>query len=295
MRNWRVLTAVLAVVLAVVAGVLAWQYLSDADERASEDFELVPVVRAAADIPEGTTGAEASSQGFLEDFEIPSNAVPPKAIGTPADLEGLVAAATISSGQIITTDSFVNPIELRGLSQVIDETKQAISLSVDQTRGVGGFIVPNDLVNVLVTVDVEPLISPVDLATGEPVEGADQALTTTAYLLSGVKVLAVGSTTVTSVNDETDEEGSTGVITLEVDAEQAEQIAHASSAGSVYLSLNPTGFEADSFVVPVEIVESVNWFDQELSCVTDLRFALGATADGIVTPTTNCDRENQGQ
>lgn len=292
MRNWRVLTAVLAVVLAVIAGVLAWQYLSDADERASEDFELVPTIRAAADIPEGTTGAEAQNQELLETFDVPANAVPQKAITSPEEVSGLIAAATISEGQFITTDSFVTPLELRGFAQTIDEGMQAISVSVDQTRGVGGFIVPNDLVNILVTTDISPLVTPQDPATGEPIEGADEALTTTAYLLNGIKVLAVGATTATNVEEEAGDP-STGIITLEVNSEQAEQIAHAESQGTLVLSLNPPGFDREAFQVPVEIVEAVNWFDQELNCVNDLRLALGGTPEGLVAPTLSCARAGQ--
>ncbi|GIU87649.1 MAG: hypothetical protein KatS3mg009_2164 [Acidimicrobiia bacterium] len=55
-RNWRVVTAVAAVVLAAVAGVLVWQYTDEADERAEADQELVEVYVAAEPVPRGRLG-----------------------------------------------------------------------------------------------------------------------------------------------------------------------------------------------------------------------------------------------
>lgn len=279
MRNWRVLTAIAAVVLAVIAGVLAWQYLSEADERASEDFELVPAFVAARNIPEGTLGSEAVNQDLIEQTEVPRQNVPEAAITDLEQITDNVAVATISAGQFITTDTFVSPLQARNFAQAIDRGKQAISFSVDSTRGVGGFVVPNDTVNVLVTFESVPLgqPQPVPGEEGQPPAGITEELTTTAYLLSGLKVLAVGNTTATTTSDGTEgeQDTATGVITVEVDAFQAEQIAHAAAQGSIYLSLNPPGadpLQLDADVV--EIVEAVNWFEQQLGCLGALRGAL---------------------
>jgi hypothetical protein len=57
-----------------------------------------------------------------------------------------------------------------------------------------------------------------------------------------------------------------GLLTLEVTPRQALQITHAQNgAGIAYLSLNPQSFDVEDFEIPTEIVEAVNWFDQELT------------------------------
>ena len=48
---------------------------------------------------------------------------------------------------------------------------------------------------------------------------------------------------------------------------QAEQIVQATTLGTVWLSLNPPGFNTSQFRTPQEIVEAVNLFDQPLALV----------------------------
>ena len=48
---------------------------------------------------------------------------------------------------------------------------------------------------------------------------------------------------------------------------QAEQIVQATTIGTVYLSLNPPGFNTRQFKTPEEIVEAINLFDQPLTLV----------------------------
>ena len=57
------------------------------------------------------------------------------------------------------------------------------------------------------------------------------------------------------------------LITLEVTPRQAEQIVQATTIGTMYLSLNPPGFDPKKFTTPQEIVEALNLFDQPLSLV----------------------------
>lgn len=268
MRNWRVLTAVVAVILAVVAAVLAYTYLDEADERAEEDVEPIPVLRAAAEIPKGTTGDVALDNDLIEEADVQRDAVPENAITDPDDLRGRVASAVVSEKQFITSDTFVEPTAIEGFSGSIEEQKHAVSISVDDTRGVGGFLVPNDTVNVLVTTEVETIANPSDVDV--------PPLSTSAYLIPGVKVLAVGETTATS--RPSDEEGEepvrieTGLITLEVTSRQALQIAHAQNGnGQIYLALNPTSFDVDEFQIPAEIVGVENWFDQPLAELDRIR------------------------
>jgi Flp pilus assembly protein CpaB len=291
-RNWRVLTAIAAVVLAIVAGVLAWRYLDEADERAQEDFETVKAFVSTGVIETGTTGAQAFDAGLIEEQDVVQQAVPNGAITDPAQITNNVAAARIPENSVITGDSFITPLEAQG-GLVVPKGKQAISFSVDATRSVGGFVVPNDLVNVLVTFDAVPLG---DTPAAEGETGITEELTTTAYLIPNLEVLAVGSSTATTAAPTTDtedgggggQEVSSDIITVAVTPSQAQQIAHAQaqSSGGLYLSLNATGESLAGNQVPVEMVEAVNWFSQQLNCLNAVRANLeGGTFAACPLPT----------
>jgi Flp pilus assembly protein CpaB len=130
-------------------------------------------------------------------------------------------------------------------------------------HGVAGFIQPNDSINLLYTVKLS--------------QAAD--LDSTAYLIPGLRVLAVGQTTTSTQTQQAQgSNGSTtattqppsqqqqGLITVEATPRQVEQIAHAMNyTGQMTLSLNPPGFNAKDFKSPQEIVETYNLFDQELT------------------------------
>jgi len=282
-RNWRVITAIAAVVLAAIAGVLVWQYVDEADERAEEDNELVDIVVADGPIARGTTGAAAiaNEQFGVEKFRRESVR---DTFIRPADeeelraLRDLIAVTEIPSGTPIQREFFIERGQTEGFSGLVEEGKQAISITVDDSHGVAGLVKPNDWVNVLLTMTITDLRNP-----------GGTGVDTTAFLIPGVEVLAVGTTTelgnqaqVTRSNDtngdgridENDDADTVqtvqrGLLTLAVTPRQAQQIAHAVSQGTIYLSLNPDGFEPGDFTVPAEIVEAINLFDQPLTTVED--------------------------
>jgi pilus assembly protein CpaB len=261
-RNWRVLTAVAAVVLAAAASVLAYTYLTQADARAQDKTELVPALVAKNVIPKGTPGKTAVDEGLFVTKKVPRDAVPDAVLTSDDGLGNLVASSQIAKGQFVVRDSFVAPSQVDGFSTTVKDGKQAISLSVDTTHGVAGFIQPNDSINMLLTLDVDNKV----VKSGP--------LKATAFLIPGLRVLAVGTTTTStpaSSNGNTTDttaapvQQQQGLITVEVTPRQAEQIAHAMNVGTITLTLNPPDFDAKDFKTPQEIVEAYNLFDQQLT------------------------------
>jgi pilus assembly protein CpaB len=266
-RNWRVLTAVVAVVLAAAASVLAYTYLTQADARAQDKTELVPALVARNVIPKGTPGQAAIDENLLETKRVPRDVLPDAVLTSDQGIGDLVASAAIAKGQFVVRDSFVAPSQVDGFSTAVKDGKQAVSLSVDPTHGVAGFIQPNDSINMLVTMEIE-----------DRVDDAG-AFTTTAFVIPGLRVLAVGTTTTNTpaAEPQTDADGDgtpdataapvaieQGLITVEATPRQAAQIAHAMNAGTIMLTLNPPDFDAADFKTPQEIVEATNLFDQPL-------------------------------
>lgn len=270
----RTIVLVVALVLAGVAAFSVWRFLENVQQEALAEVELVTVYRAADFIAEGSEGdLIRSQQRFLESQE-ELRFVPDNAITTPDQLElalaNRVAAGPISRNQILTADQWVQvTIEVNPLADEIAPGKQAMTISVDDERGVNGFVEAGDRVNVVLTIDVELVFGEAGVTTSDggtdfAEEGGDtgqaeerrETKTLTRTVLQGVEVLAVGRdirpdaetpVTVAAVQPaggETapEEVVQLGLLTLEVSPEQAERLAYSFENGSVWLTLVPEDF-----------------------------------------------------
>jgi Flp pilus assembly protein CpaB len=297
-RNWRVVTAIAAVVLAALAGVLVWKYTDDAKEEAKEPYTFTKVLVAKTRVPVNTSFERALEAGMIAREDRVQDSIPASHIaGKPEDgalvgkLGALVASHDITEGQTIVAEDFVKSGSVSSSlggqlesDQGKDKDKQLMALSVqlDEPRAVAGFLVPGDTVNVVISGEIGSLENP-----------GGTKVKTTAFLLPGIKVLAVGQTTAkpaasTSSSSSTDgttptttraEDRNRSLITLEVTARQAEQIIHAQEVGKITLALNPSSFKASDFKSVEEIVEVINLFDQPLP-VVDRALAAAKAAEG---------------
>ncbi len=281
MRNWRIISTIAAVVLAAIAGVLVWKYVTNADTRAEKDKGLVTALVAKQRIARGSSFDQLVGDKLFDTVKIPADSLPPNRIlpGTDQALlaiyKGKVAATDIFAGTPVVADQFVQSSQLvNTVAGAIPKGKEAITVSLDQTHAVGGFLTPGDRVNIILNLTVS------DVTKRGSAAGAGEGVRTSAFLLPGVKVIAVGSTTLlpsssgpaanlngavtTTTQAETQP---ASLITLEVTPRQAEQIVQATMIGTMYLSLNPPGFDPNKFTTPQEIVEALNLFDQPLALV----------------------------
>ena len=270
MRNWRVLTAAVAATAAVLAAVGVYFYLHKADQRAQSKVAQVSVLVASQPIPAGTSAATAEQQGWLTMKQVARKDVPPGTLTTTNGLDKLVTVYPIDTGGYITPGSFVASTAVGDTSSILPKGMEAISVSVDQQHGVAGFPQPGDELSMIVSV-----------------RDGDQMVTS--YLVAGLKVLGVGTTTEVSAQAAAAaapgpaENASTtpttqapaataankGLITLEVTPHQALQVAHAYAMGGiVYLTLDAPHFDPKHFTSPTEIVDVSNLFDQPLTQVT---------------------------
>jgi Flp pilus assembly protein CpaB len=170
------------------------------------------------------------------------------------------------------------------MSELIPSGKQAMTISTDAVRGVNGFIRPGDMINLIVTLDIEfnqiPVESPIcgiPTETTSPEGGAageeqSETVTYTRFVLQGLPVLAVATDvrqeegeTAPVVTPQVDAEGNPittdtapeevpqTIFTLEVTPEQAERIAYAFENGSVWMTLVPADFvEVETQGVTIE-------------------------------------------
>jgi Flp pilus assembly protein CpaB len=177
----RTIVLVIAIALAAVSAFAVWRYLTTVESDLRADIAEVQVYRATELIPAKTPGEEA--QPLIEQtLALRENVVfegstilcsgpkpenegeDPNAYGCPENprdltgtLAGKVAAGPISSGQVITSDQWVEVtvFEDVSLSEEIDQGKVAIGIRPDEVGAAGGFIRPGDRVNLIASASVQ--------------------------------------------------------------------------------------------------------------------------------------------
>lgn len=218
-----------AVVAAAVAAFANYAYLQSVQERADKGAKVLQVFVVSKNIPKALPGENALQEEYVKSDEIPQRFRPATAITDVATIRGKVALSDLSVGQVVVDGMFVDPkIAQITFSQRIKAGEVAITVQVDQVRGVAGLLVPGDKVNILVKDG-----------------GAER------YLFQNVRIIAIG----TSAAPEAGEAAAavnpgSGLITFSVPPLAAAKIALAASS-DLYLTLVPTDNQPEG-VPPVD-------------------------------------------
>ena len=229
MKRYRALIFFgVALLLGLVTSVLVFSWLqSEKNRLLAAPLPLsknVQVVVSNADLIWGTK----LSPEMMQLQEFPPGALPEGHFTNLEAIKDRVLLADIKRNELLL-ESKLAPLGTTtgGVAAVTDPNKRAMSVKVDDVIGVAGFIKPADRVDVMVTIDT---------VQGKP----EHAVAKT--ILENVKVLAAGTQMERKGKDE--EPKQVQVITLEVDAEEAEKLALASTQGRLRLALrNPLNSE----------------------------------------------------
>jgi pilus assembly protein CpaB len=224
----RTVILIAAVVVAAIAAVAVYSYLTTVQDRANKDAKLVKVFVVKKDITKGLPGEQALDQGFIKPDKINVKFRAATALTDVNVIRGRVALTNLAANQVVVDGQFVDPkVATVSSAQRIPTGNVAITIQVDQVRGVANLVQPGDKVNMLVSVH----------------SGKEE------YLFQNVPVLFVGSqaapqpgeTTATTA-PATPTQGS-GLITVAVSPASAQRIAFVTAAGdagsSIYLTLVP--------------------------------------------------------
>ncbi|RYB07666.1 Flp pilus assembly protein CpaB [Lichenibacterium ramalinae] len=187
------------------------------------------VVAAARDLPLGTKIAESDLawQSWPKD-SVPANTLrrsqKPQAF---EELKGSIVRSALFQGELVRTEKLIKGDNSGFMSAILPTGMRAVAINIDSQGATtaGGFILPNDRVDVVRTYRQEP-------KPGAAPTGGDNYLTDT--LLSNVKVLAIGQN-VQEKNGQPVVVGSNA--TLELDPEQAEVVILAQRTGQLSLVL----------------------------------------------------------
>lgn len=217
----------IAIVLGLAAATMGYYTLTSISARAAggapSDFREVVVT--AADLTYGTK----LERTMLRLARYPKDAVPAGAFSAMDSVMGQTTKVFMGAREPVTLTKLSS--RGGGLSMLVRPTMRAASVEVNQVSGVSGFVLPGDRVDVLITVD--------------PNHNGESAVTRT--LLQNVEVLAAGQKTQHQDNKPI----SVQAVTLLVDPQGAEVLAHAQHEGEIHLVLrNPedqTKVEVSSF------------------------------------------------
>jgi len=255
----RTLILIAAIVVGALAAFAIFNYVGGLEDKAYDNAQRVPVIRVAKDIPRGLDGATAQSQGYFEQAEIPEEFLPATAITDINTILAKIAVTDLAANQVLVEGMFVDPVDsLITAARRIPTGQVAITMSVDNIRGVGGLIVPGDFVNMM-------LVPP---GCAEQQAAEETTPTTTAaeintapvpvcarVLYQAVRILFVGQTPVPLPGEAPAASGGGGVLTLAVPNDAAQVVASLPE-GQVYLTLLPADYAPQAIPAqpPLEVL-----------------------------------------
>ena len=220
----RTLILIVALAIGTVAAVSAVLYLNSVQSRANGNAKLVRVYKVAQTIPKGTTGDNAIGHGLVVASQIPQKFFPQTAVTDLTEIKGKVAPLDLAPGQILVDNQFVEPsVAHTSFSTTnVPSGEVAVTISIDQVRGVAGLIVPGDKVDMM--------------GVFTPASGQEYAH----FFYQNVEVIAIGAQAApTAGNTAPATNPGGGLYTLLVPADAAERIVLASQKDSIYLALVP--------------------------------------------------------
>ena len=231
MRRNNLTVLVLALILGSIAAVLTRNWLINHGRSNAAQGGAGTIVVAAAPL---SFGAQITAESVKE---IPwsASALPEGAFATRQEmLNGgrRMALVAIALNEPVLRGRITAPGQRAALSSMLDPGKRAVTVRVDDVRGVAGFIQPGDRVDVvLIRTEAESKIK----------EGYSDVI------LQYAKVLAIDQIT----GERTEQPTIAKAVTLEVSAEEAQKILLATNVGRLTLILRQP---AEAKVDPVRRV-----------------------------------------
>lgn len=141
----------ISVFAALIAVFLLYSYTQEKTEAINKKFGAKEkVVIATRDIVE----METINETMLDIVERPVDFIQPTAINDPELAVGKVALAPIKSGEQLLENKIMEPGPITGLSLQVSPGKRAVTIPIDDMRGVSKLIKPGDRVDIVAALDV---------------------------------------------------------------------------------------------------------------------------------------------
>jgi len=216
MRRTSFIILVIAIFMGASAAYLTRSWLKD-HVSASPSRPAGTIVVAAESLAYGTPMTADSV------VEIPwfSDTLPEGAFAFKNDLlngERRVVLSPMKRGEAVLRSKITGPGQRASLASLLDEGRRAVTVQVDDVRGVAGFVLPGDFVDIVIIAE----------------DGSAKRQSYSDILLEHIKVLAIDQVA-------SEGEGQPTVakaVTVEVTKEQAQKILLATNIGKLSLILS---------------------------------------------------------
>jgi pilus assembly protein CpaB len=219
-RSNNVIVLFLAIVMGGIAAFLARNWI-ESHSRALAAGDSVGTIVVAAQ-PLGF-GAEVTADSVTEIPWIAQSLPDGAFLGKDEILKGgrRVVLSALGRGEPVLRSKITGPGQRALLSSLLDEGKRAVTLRVDDVRGVAGFILPGDFVDVVLIAE----------------DGPPRRENYSDILLQHVKVLAVDQL----ASERQEQPTVAKAVTVEVTPEQAQKVLLATNIGKLSLILRRPG------------------------------------------------------
>jgi pilus assembly protein CpaB len=147
---------------------------------------------------------------------------------TPDTYSGWVAKQPIAAGEPVTEAQIISPGNRGFLAAALRQGMRAVSVPVNVTSGISGFVLPGDMVDLIVTYSVQDRPVPGQQNTGPLI---DHKISET--VLRDIRVIAIDQ----KLDSKPGEASVAKTATFEVTPKQSEVIALANEMGKISLSL----------------------------------------------------------
>jgi|CXWL01.1.fsa_nt_gi pilus assembly protein CpaB len=180
------------------------------------------ILVAARDLPQGAALAPSDFKVVL----FPTDAVSSSMMRSSAqtELSGAVTRRAFAQGEPLTQGSVLQPDGRGFLAAVLEPGFRAVAMPIDADTAAGGYIQPNDHVDVILTFTTEA-------------RGNAPASTSSEVIIQDVRVLALDDAVQTQTTGSAPERVQASVAVLELSAEEARLIALAEARGNLSLAL----------------------------------------------------------
>lgn len=222
---------IIGIAIAAVAGIAAFTMMKGVVNQKPElktrevQVDATAVLVASKDIALG----EIVNEHHMNWQTWPTEGVTPGLItkdraSAKHELSGAIARAPIIAGEPITAHKLIKAGQGGVLAAILPAGMRAVSTKIDQKTAVGGLILPNDHVDVIL------------IRRQRARNGNDEHVSDT--LFRNVRVLAIGQQIETAAGKKAaDSSGGSTTATLELTPRQAELLALANNMGEITLAL----------------------------------------------------------
>ena len=229
MNKQRMIILGVAAVAAIVAAFLVRALLGGGTEKSKAAPEPRIAMASVLVASDNLQSGQALSPAMVHWQQWPKSAVADTFITQASDpnaqsaVAGTIARAPIVTGEPITTGKIVHSDSAGFMAATLSPGMRAVSIGISTETGAGGFILPNDRVDVIVTNEVS--------------SSPRRYLART--ILNYVRVLAVDQTY--TKDQDKDQTVLAKTATLELTPAQAETVERARADGTLSLALRPLG------------------------------------------------------